>query len=95
MSSEFEEMWKDFENWSNFEAWARIEKEYDIEGLKDMISEHKTTYEPKIAKRRIAPKPKQKLGIDIDRLEARLHSLAETIDYVLDDIYLYKRNQNN
>jgi hypothetical protein len=95
MSSEFEEMWKDFENWSNLEAWNRIQKDYDVNQLMGMISEHKTVYEPKIAKRRIEPKPAQKLGIDIDRLEARLHSLAETIDYVLDDIYLYKRNQDN
>ena len=88
-------MWKDFENWNNSEAWNRIQKDYDVNHLLDMISDHRTTYEPKVAKRRIGPKPKEKIGFDIEKLEARLNSLADAIDLMLDDVYLYKRDQDN
>jgi hypothetical protein len=51
MSKDFEDMWKDFENWNNTEAWNRIQKDYDVNHLLDMISDHRTVYEPKVAKR--------------------------------------------
>lgn len=88
-------MWKDFENWNNTEAWNRIQKDYDVNHLLEMISDHRTVYEPKVAKRRIEPKPKEKIGLDLDKLEAGLNSLADAIDSMLDDIYLYKRDQDN
>ena len=40
MSKDFEDMWKDFENWNNTEAWNRIQKDYDVNHLLDMISDH-------------------------------------------------------
>lgn len=95
MSKDFEDMWKDFENWNNSEAWNRIQKDYDVNHLLDMIHEHRTVYEPKVAKRRIEPKPKEKIGFDIEKLEARLNSLADAIDLMLDDVYLYKRDRND
>lgn len=95
MSKDFEDMWKDFENWNNTEAWNRIQKDYDVSHLLNMISDHRTVYEPKVAKRRIEPKPKEKIGLDLDKLEAGLNSLADAIDSMLDDIYLYKRDQDN
>lgn len=95
MSKDFEGMWKDFENWNNTEAWNRIQKDYDVNHLLEMISDHRTVYEPKVAKRRIEPKPKEKIGLDLDKLEAGLNSLADAIDSMLDDIYLYKRDQDN
>ena len=95
MSKDFEDMWKDFENWNNSEAWNRIQKDYDVNHLFDMIDQHRTVYEPKVAKRRIEPKPKEKIGLDLDKLEAGLNSLADAIDLMLDDIYLYKRDQGN
>lgn len=88
-------MWKDFENWNNSEAWSRIQKDYDVNHLFDMIDQHRTVYEPKVAKRRIEPKPKEKIGLDLDKLEAGLNSLADAIDLMLDDIYLYKRDRND
>lgn len=95
MSKDFEDMWKDFENWNNREAWNSIQKDYDVNHLLNMISEHRTVYEPKVAKRRIEPKPKEKIGLDLDKLEAGLNSLADAIDSMLDDIYSYKRDQDN
>ena len=95
MSKDFEDMWKDFENWNNTEAWNRIQKDYDVNHLLEMISDHRTVYEPKVAKRRIEPKPKEKIGLDLAKLEAGLNSLADAIDSMLDDIYLYKRDQDN
>ena len=95
MSKDFEDMWKDFEHWNNTEAWNRIQKDYDVNHLLEMISDHRTVYEPKVAKRRIEPKPKEKIGLDLDKLEAGLNSLADAIDSMLDDIYLYKRDQDN
>jgi len=95
MSKDFEDMWKDFENWNNTEAWNRIQKDYDVNHLLEMISDHRTVYEPKVAKKRIEPKPKEKIGLDLDKLEAGLNSLADAIDSMLDDIYLYKRDQDN
>ena len=95
MSKDFEDMWKDFENWNNTEAWNRIQKDYDVNHLLDMISDHRTVYEPKVAKRRIEPKPKEKIGLDLDKLEAGLNSLADAIDSMLDYVYLYKRDQDN
>ena len=95
MSKDFEDMWKDFENWNNSEAWSRIQKDYDVNHLFEMIDQHRTVYEPKVAKRRIEPKPKEKIGLDLDKLEAGLNSLADAIDLMLDDIYLYKRDQDN
>jgi hypothetical protein len=55
-------------------------------------------FEPKVNSKKNGNKTEinlnVKFGIDLGRLELRLHSMADTIDDLLDDIYAIKRNIN-